>query len=424
MAEQLNLRFPKRFFWGAATSSHQVEGNNHNNWTVWELENAKALAHAAEYKISDLPIWPEIRDQATNPQNYVSDIAIDHYNRYELDLDIAEKLNLNAFRFSIEWSRIEPQEGQWDPAEIQHYREYIAAIKKRGMEPLLTLYHWTVPTWFSDKGGFEKSSNIKYFVRYAEKVLLELGQDLHYITTINEPDTVSTHGYITLDHPPQKLSYWKAYWVYRNLLAAHKRVYKMGKRMSRRFKIGWTKSYAWLRPADDRRITKIAMRADFWLRDDLPLHYVGNKSDFIGLNFYFSDLHDGIYVKHDGGLHNDLGWEMRPDDLEHVLVRLGKRHKHQPIMITESGVADMNDKYRQWWTAHSLSAIHNAIGRGVNVLGYLHWSLLDNFEWAYGHWPRFGLVAIDYENDLKRTVRKSGIWYGQVVKKMRENAQE
>ena len=414
----MNLRFPKRFFWGASTSAHQVEGNTHNNWSVWELENAKSLAKQAEYKIAHLPVWPDIREEASTPENYVSGKAVDHYNRYELDFDIAQKLNLNAFRFSIEWSRIEPEEGRWDAAEIQHYREYITALKKRGLEPMVTLFHWTMPVWFTEKGGFEKSTNVKYFVRFAEKILQELGADLRYITTINEPDTVAIHGYFTLEHPPQKHSVVKAVWVYRNMLLAHKRVYKLAHRMSRKYKVGFTKSYAWLRPSDQTRMTRIGIRGDFWLRDDLPLAYVGNKTDFIGVNYYFTDLHRGLKVVHDGGQHNDLGWEMRPDDLEEVLIRLGK-HKKQ-IMVTESGTADRGDTYRQWWIAHSLQSINSALSQGVDVIGYLHWSLLDNFEWAYGRWPRFGLVAIDYKNDLKRTVRESGLWYGKVVKKMRE----
>ena len=364
-----------------------------------------------------LPVWDEVKDQATQPENYVSTEAVDHYNRYELDFDIARKLNLNAFRFSIEWSRIEPQEGVWDAAEIQHYRDYIAALKKRGLEPMATLFHWTMPTWFADKGGFERASNVKYFVRYAEKVFEELGQDLRFITTINEPDTMVFHGYFTLDHPPQKHSYWKGFLVYRNLLLAHKRVYKIGHRMSRRFKIGFTKSYAWIRPGDDTRLTRFAVWIDFMIRDDIPLRYVGRKQDFIGANYYFSDRRMGRKIENENEHLNDLGWEMRPDDLVHVLRRLGKRGK--PIIITESGVADRGDKYRKWWIMRSLSAINEALADGVDVQGYLHWALLDNFEWAYGRWPRFGLVAIDYENDLKRTVRKSALWYGQVVKKMR-----
>jgi len=418
MAESSSpLRFPKRFLWGAATSAHQVEGNTHNNWTVWELENAKSLAHAAPHKMGDLPVWDEVKEEASRPENYVSTDAVDHYNRYELDFDIAKKLNFNCFRFSIEWSRIEPQEGVWDAHEIQHYREYIAALKKRGLEPVVTLFHWTMPTWFADKGGFERSSNVKYFVRYAEKVLDELGQDLRLITTINEPDTVVFHGYFTLEHPPQRHSARKGIWVYRNMLLAHKRVYKLAHRMSRRYKVGFTKSFAWIRLGDERRLTKWAARADFFFRDDLPLAYVGRSIDFIGMNYYFSDKRIGTKLDNETENLNDLGWVMRPDDMAHVLKRLGRHGK--PIIITESGVADRNDKYRKQWIMRSLQAISDSIADGVDVQGYIHWSLLDNFEWAYGRWPRFGLVAIDYENDMKRTVRKSALWYATVVKKLR-----
>lgn len=411
------LKFPKRFFWGASTSAHQVEGNNHNNWSVWELENAKTLAHSAEYKSSDLPGWSEVRAAATDPDNYVSGIAIDHYQRYKLDLAIAEKLHLNAFRFSIEWSRIEPEQGVWDREAIDHYRDYIREIKRRGMEPLPTLYHWTVPVWFSDKGGFERSSNIKHFTRFAEKVIDEYHQDIRYITSINEPDTVISHGYITLDHPPQQRSYLKAFLVYRNLLRAHKTVHSYAHKKSRRLKVGMTKSYAWVRAGDDRFITRLAVRCDLWLRDDLVIRYVRRKLDFIGVNYYFSDRHVGIGIQNTSEKLNDLGWEMRPEDLKHVLIRL-KKWKI-PLLITESGVADRDDEYRKWWIAQSIAAIHSALASGVDILGYMHWSLFDNFEWAYGRWPRFGLVEIDYDNDLKRIVRPSGVWYGKLIKKMR-----
>lgn len=411
------LKFPKRFYFGASTSAHQVEGNNHNNWSVWELENAKSLAHSAEYKLSDLEHWAAIRKQATDPDNYVSGVAIEHYERYKLDLAIAEKMHLNAFRFSIEWSRIEPQEGVWSREAIDHYRDYIREIKQRGMEPMPTLYHWTVPVWFADRGGFEHSGNIKYFARFAEKVIDEYHQDIRYITTINEPDTVASHGYITLDHPPQSRSYLKAFLVYRNLLRAHKLVYTYAHRKSRRLKVGFTKSYAWVRAGDDRAITRFAVRADLWLRDTVPLRYVRRKLDFIGVNFYFSDRHVGVRIDNTNEHLNDLGWEMRPADLKHVLLCLKKWRK--PLIVMESGVADYRDEHRKWWIAQSLAAIHGAIQGGADVFGYLHWSLFDNFEWAYGRWPRFGLIEIDYENNLKRTVRPSGVWYSKLVKKMR-----
>lgn len=413
----LHLKFSHRFLWGAATSAHQVEGNNHNNWSVWELENAKSLAKSAEYKLSDLPIYPAIRAEAHDPENYVSGAAIDHYSRYKLDLAIAQKLNLNAFRFSIEWSRIEPEEGVWSREAIDHYREYIKEIRRRGMEPVVTLYHWSVPTWFSERGGFERSANIAFFVRFAEKCIDEYHQDIRYITSINEPDTVVTHGYITLDHPPQKHSYIKAFWVYRNLLKAHKKIYTYAHTKSRRLKVGFTKSYAWVRAGDERWVTRLAVAVDFFVRDGAVLRYVHRKCDFLGVNYYFSDRHLGVMIKNENEKMNDLGWEMRPGDLRLVLGRLKKWKK--PILITESGVADRDDQYRQWWIAQSIAAIHGAVEDGVDVFGYLHWSLFDNFEWAYGRWPRFGLVEVDYDNDFKRTVRPSGLWYGKVVKKMR-----
>ncbi len=128
------LQFPKDFLWGAATSSHQIEGNTHNQWTVWELENAKSLSVQARHKLNYVPHWEAIKDQASNADNYVSGNATDHFNRYQEDFDILKKMNLNAFRFSIEWSRIEPQEGVWDVAAMQHYRNYLFALKERGID--------------------------------------------------------------------------------------------------------------------------------------------------------------------------------------------------------------------------------------------------------------------------------------------------
>ena len=412
------LRFPRRFLWGAATSAHQVEGGLHNQWTVWELENAKALTKQAEYKIAHLPIWNEIKDQATDPNNYISGVAIDHFNKYEADLDIARAMNLNTFRFSIEWSRIEPTEGAWDPAAIEHYRQYITAMKKRGLEPMITLYHWTTPVWFAEKGGFENPSNIRYFVRFAEKILMELGKDLRYITTINEPDTVASHGYVTQEHPPQTHSYFKAFMVYRNLLTAHRQIHKIARGMSRRYKVGFSKSYAHVRAGDDTWQTRLAVRADQWFRDDLVLWYVGRRNDFIGVNYYFSDRHVGFKIDNENENINDLGWDMRPLDLEHVLTRLGSRHR-QPIIITETGVADMHDTHRVKWLSQTIQAVHAAMEKGVRVDGYLHWSLFDNFEWAFGRWPRFGLIEINYKT-LTRKPRPSAKWYANAVKHFRD----
>ncbi|HET8690180.1 MAG TPA: family 1 glycosylhydrolase [Candidatus Saccharimonadales bacterium] len=416
----VKLKFPKHFLWGASTSAHQVEGGNHNQWSVWELENARALASAAPHKIGYLDNWNDIQGQATEPSNYVSGLSADHFNRYEADFDLLESMHLNTFRFSIEWSRVEPKEGQFDSSAIQHYRDYIKSLKNRGIEPFVTLYHWTVPVWFDHKGGFERGGNIKYFVRFAEKIIDELGPELKFVTTINEPDTVMGLGYITAEHPPQKRSPLLGAWVYLNLLRSHRRIYKLARSRSRRFKVGWTKSYAYVRPKHQDWKSRLSVRLDYLVRDDLALWFIGKKTDFIGVNYYFSDLRDRLKLVDHGTdtPRNDLGWEMLPDDLEAVLRRLGGKRPSIPLIVTESGVADSQDKYRKWWLAHSLKAIDGAIRSGVRVDGYLHWSLLDNFEWAYGFWPRFGLVEVDYRT-LERSLRPSGKWYGQVVKQMR-----
>lgn len=413
-----SLHFPKRFYWGASTSAHQVEGGTHNNWSVWELENAKTLAHQAEYKQNELPIWPDVKEMATSPENYISGNAADHFHRYKEDFDILESMNANAFRFSIEWSRVEPEEGVWNIEAIEHYKTYIAELKKRHLEPFVTLYHWTEPVWFSKKGGFEKSKNIQYFVRFAEKIMMELGHDLRFITTINEPDTVVIHGYFSQEFPPQSHAWHKGIMVYRNLLSAHKQVYQLGHKMSRRFKIGFTKGYAYMSPEDDSRITKFMVRLSYFGLDDIVLAYVGRKTDFYGVNYYFTDRFKGRNVVHPKKDLSDFGWEMRPENLEHVLMRVHKRHPGVPIFVTESGVADMHDQYRKQWIAYSIQAMNNAIKAGVRLEGYMHWSLLDNFEWAHGFWPRFGLVEVDYKT-FKRTVRPSAVWYGTVIKKLR-----
>lgn len=415
--EQFKLKFPKRFLWGAATSAHQVEGGTHNNWTVWELENAKAFAGAAKYKMDYLDNWKDIEKQAMNPDNYVSGRSIDHYNRYESDFDIVKKMHLNAFRFSIEWSRVEPEEGVWDRKEIEHYRQYIAALKKRGIEPLVTLYHWSVPVWFAKKGAFARSGNIKYFVRFADKILEELGADLRLITTVNEPDTVASHGYLLQDHPPGVHSPLKMFWVYRNHLKAHKQVFSLAKQRSRRFHVGFVKNYVCVQPKDERFTSRFAVWLDYLIRDRIVLAYVGRKTAFIGVNYYFTDTYDGFKVVHDDTAVSDLGWEMRPGNLLHVLRRLGKRRK--PIFVMETGVADKHDQYRKTWLNETIRAVQIALDEGVNVQGYLHWSMFDNFEWAYGKWPCFGLVEIDYNDNLRRIPRKSAVYYAAVVKKAR-----
>ena len=414
---QKEVTFPKRFLWGASTAAHQVEGGNHNQWTVWELENAKTLAAQAPYRDQHAPVWSDIKRQATSPSNYVSGRLGDHYRRYEEDFDLLTMMNMNAYRFSIEWSRIEPQQGKWNAAEVQHYREYIAALKKRGIEPVVTLFHFTLPVWFYELGGFEKKANIQYFVNFAERIVRELGKDLRFIITINEPDTYVAQGYIELHFPPQTYSLAKAWRVYRNLATAHNRAARAIHAISPRFKVSVAKNSPYFYPGDDAWLSKLSALCMQYVQDDYFIKKVIRQCDFLGVNYYFSNRVYGYRVHNPENNISDLGWSMQPGDIEHALVRLHDKYK-TPILITENGVADQNDHYRQWWISQTLLGIRRAMDEGVPVLGYMHWSLLDNFEWSFGKWPRFGLATMNYTTG-ERTLRSSAVWFGKMIKKLR-----
>jgi beta-glucosidase len=412
--------FPKNFLWGASTAAHQVEGGNYNQWTVWELEHAQQLAKSAHRRLGHLPIWEQIKTQAADPNNYVSGKGIEHYQRFKEDFDIAKSLQLNAFRFGIEWSRIEPRPGEYSEEALQHYREYIAELKKRGIEPILNLWHWTMPVWFTEKGGFERTSNLADWRRFVEKIGAEYASELKYIITVNEPNVYVAHGYQTAKWPPSEKSRHKVLLVYWNLVRAHRQAYAILKRHNPKLKIGVAQQLANIqakRPHNyfDQLSTKIMRYVwNWWF-----LRRIRKQQDFVGFNYYFTDYYTGLFQKKNPNVPlNDLGWYMEPEGLYPLLIRAWTRYK-KPIMITENGVADMNDEYRQWWLEQSIIAMQRAISEGVEVIGYMHWSLLDNFEWADGWWPRFGLVAVDRANGMKRTIRHSALWYAGKIKKLK-----
>ena len=417
MKRQEKLSFPKKFLWGVATSAHQVEGDNHNDWSVWELENAKAKAVQGDYHYDDLEGYDEISKAVKDPQNYISAKATDHYHSYKDDFDLLEKMHMNAFRFSIEWSRIEPSEGKWDPKEIEHYRTYLKTLKARGIEPMMTLMHFTLPVWFAEKGGFEKRANIKYFLRYVEKVMSELGEHVRYIITINEPETVMAEAYHQGNWPPMQQSKWKAFRVLRNQIRAHNKAAKLIHGMSRRHKVSIAKNSNYVYPGDDALLSRVSAGFLQYFQDDYILKRTYKTCDFIGVNYYFSNRVYGYRVHNEDAKVSDLGWDLHPDHLQYALERLHRKYK-LPLIVTENGLADANDRYRKWWLMKTLVALRQAIDNDVDVQGYFHWSLTDNFEWAHGKWPRFGLAEIDYATG-KRTLRPSGVWYGQVMKKIR-----
>ena len=423
------LYFPKGFYWGSSTSAHQVEGGNHNDWAEWEKENADILAREAKDKWQDWQIkkFPEM----LTPQNYISGRACDHYNRYEEDFDIAKSLGQNAHRFSIEWSRIEPEEGKFDEKEIEHYRKVLQALKKRGLEPFVTLWHYTNPTWIRDIGGWENKKTVEYFLRYVGKIADELGKDIKFWIPINEPAVPMAWGYITGVFPPQRRSLFRAWKVMNNFVSAHKKSYVLlHEKLGDKIQVGSTSLYHYYNPYNkynplDQLITKII----YYFGDVYTTNWVKNYGDFIGLDYYFTDIikfsfsskacnarrkYPFVQLKNPSDWISDLGWYVYPQGLYHVLKILKERY-NKPIYVAENGIADKDDEARDKFIKENIFWMHQAMSEGVDVRGHFYWSLLDNFEWDKGYWPRFGLVSVDYKT-MKRTIRPSAREYAKICK--------
>lgn len=409
--------FPPDFLWGAATAAHQVEGNNYNQWSQWEKANAERLAKAALSSNLILSLKPDIQIAAADPNNYISGQLADHYHRYEKDFDFLTKMNLNAYRFSVEWSRIEPKAGQWNNDAIEHYKQYAISLKRRRIEPIITLFHFTLPLWLADKGGFEKRENIKYFVRFAKKIVSELGASLKYIITINEPEVYASKSYYSKEWPPAEANFFKMLSVMNNLAAAHNQAAVAIHKLNQFYQVSIAKSSAFFYPGNNSQLSHLGAAAGQYFQDDYHINKVIKHCDFLGINYYFSNRVYGWRIQNPNLRLSDLAWDMQPAKIQFNLARLYRKY-NLPILITENGLADAKDKYRRWWLEQTIISLQKTIKNGVPLIGYLHWSLMDNFEWAYGKWPRFGLVAVDYKTG-RRSLRPSGRWFGQTIKQIR-----
>ncbi len=414
------LIFPKGFLWGTSTSSHQVEGGNLNDWREWEKKNAERLTQEAEKNYSWLPVWQEIKNQAQNPENYISGKTCDHYHLYEKDFDLIKSLNNNAYRFSIEWSRIEPEQGKFNQKEIEHYKKVLLALKKRKVVPFVTLYHWPIPLWLKEKNGWLNPQSPKYFERYAKKVMENLGKYADFWITINEPLVYGANSYLAGKWPPQKKNLFKIIKVIRNLVKAHKKAYKIIHQLDKKAKVSIAKNNVYFEPYKNKLFNKILAKIPDYLWNKYFLNSIKRQMDFIGLNYY---SHNRIKIgwkkprdwfnQNENKEVSDMGWEIYPKGIYRVLKEL-KNYK-KPIYITENGIADAKDKKRAEFISQHLKWIHKAIQEGIDVRGYFYWSLLDNFEWDKGFWPRFGLIEIDYKT-MKRNPRPSAFYYAKICK--------
>jgi len=391
------LKFPANFLWGAATSAYQVEGSNTNSdWWEWEKRTGRES----------------------------SGDACRHYALYRQDFDLAKALNHNAHRLSLEWSRIEPEEGKFSEQELKHYKDVILALKERGLQPIVTLHHFSNPIWLTRLGGWENKKAAQYFLRFVERAVNELADQVHYWIPINEPMVYVYHSYIAGVWPPQEKSFSKARLVENNLAAAHLKAYRLIHAIYKNRKlnpplVGIAQNMQAFIACQATLRNKLAVR----LRDRLfNFAFIARLTqrralDFIGVNYYSRGL---VEVNHWGFKHllldncknnhlpvrkNSLGWDIYPAGLYALLLKL-KKYK-LPILISENGICTEDDNLRWDYISEHLKNIHSAIEKGVPVLGYIYWSLIDNYEWDKAFTPRFGIIAVDYST-YKRTVRESG----------------
>ena len=411
MPEKNIIKFPKGFYFGASTSSHQVEGDNDNNWTEWELKNADKLARRAQKNFKQ---WNEVALDAQKQENYFSGKACDHFNLFEEDIYLLKKLGLNSYRFSLEWSRIEPEKGKFDKEAIDHYRKMIRVLRTYNIEPFVTLWHWTEPKWFAKSGGFANPKSVKYFARFARKVVYSFGDDVEFIITQNEPEIFTMNSYFRGIWPPQRKNIFTSLRVFNNLIRAHKAAYDDIKKINPHIRVGIAKNNTYFEAYKNKFLNKILKRIADKVWNEYYLNKISDHQDFIGLNYYFHNRINGWFNHNENRAVSDLGWELYPKGIFYTLCELKKYKK--PIYITENGLADIGDKFRAQYIEKILKSVNLAIRDGVDVRGYMHWSLIDNFEWAEGFWPRFGLVEIDYETQ-ERIPRESAYKYSELIKK-------
>jgi beta-glucosidase len=430
------------FLWGAATSSHQIEGYNENNdWWAWE-----ALGF----------IEGGIRSGA----------ATDHWNRFREDIRLAADLGLNSYRFSVEWSRVEPQQGRWDDAAFEWYENLIAECERHRLIPMLTLHHFTSPRWFAVQGGFTHPHSPVQFAQYVRKVATRIGARVPLWCTVNEPMVLIAGTYLGKFMPPAQFAPHLVPVASHNLLKAHVRAYdilhselkvRSGPWKDLPLQVGIAHNMLDFLPDRSWHPMERVLTAVFhrfynraWLdavtgrkqRFGVPglipkaipvSEALGrNTSDFIGVNYYTkayvqwrpkqgategpSELPIGASFARRKEPVSDLGWAIHPKGFERVLKFAASYGV--PLYVTENGIADRSDSQRGEYIRTHLEVLQKLSRTEVDIRGYYYWSLLDNFEWIKGFWPRFGLYQVNYEN-FERTATESALLYKSLIQAFR-----
>ncbi|HZR39430.1 MAG TPA: family 1 glycosylhydrolase [Ktedonobacteraceae bacterium] len=427
MVKQRILRFPQGFLWGTASAAYQCEGGNTNNqWYRWEQQG---------HILSG--------DQCGEAANW--------WHIAEQDFERAEQMENNALRLSLEWSRIEPSEGQWDSAAIDRYRAMLLDLHRRRMTPVVTLHHFTEPLWFADLGSFASEANIRFFTRYVSHVVEALGDLCQFWVTINEPNVYAVEGYNLGSYPPGEHDLQRALIVLRNLIQAHVAAFYTIRDLQPQALIGYCLNYRLFDPANpfsllDRGVASLQENLFNWapLRAAetghftfpinallAPISRASGARDYHGINYYTRDMvrfdssvPDEVFgrrfvrpdaIRNDPGLDYDFG-EIYPEGIYRVLKAVYQRTRgNKPLYITENGFSDTLDNRRPRAILEHLAMIHRAMREGIPVRGYFHWTLVDNFEWNHGWAVRFGLIELDPQTQ-ERIPRRSASMFGEICR--------
>jgi len=398
-------KFPEGFYWGAATASYQVEGGIEDcDWA--EAARAKRVPPCG--------------------------LACNHYERYEEDFDLAQSLGHTAHRFSLEWARIEPEAGKFDKEAIAHYRAVLTALKKRNIKPFITIWHFTLPLWFSQSGGFERADAPEIFARYASFVAEQLGDLCEHFSTMNEPNVFGSNGWLRGSWPPFKrfaitdlisitnsgrifeakatkglkplFTYFK---VMKNLAQAHNLAYKNIKKASPQTEVSVVK-HVIVFDANWNPLNKLKAKLANYFWTGIFMNRTYKHCDAIGLNYYFyTQFGDKRKWRK-----TDMDWNFAPEHIYDALMMLKKYQL--PLFVSEAGLADATDSGRAEYIKRQVTGMWQAIEDGADVRGHLYWSLLDNYEWALGFEKRFGLIEVNYVT-LERKVRSSAYVYKEII---------
>lgn len=418
------LQFPDGFLWGSATSSHQVEGNNTNNdWWRWEHEPGR------------------IRDGTTS-----AGAAEWWAGRAEQDLAVAASLGQNAHRFSLEWSRLEPEPGRWEQSAFDRYRAILSEARRLGLKPMLTLNHFTLPAWLADEGGWLSSGVVERFAELARRAARELGEHVELWATLNEPNVLSYMSYAGRRWPPGAARTSSCFRALAQMLRAHARAATALHQVDPAARVGIVLNLPIFDPQRLSRLDRAAAAAQDWAFNGAVLHALERgvllppislrplrvpglqgSFDWLGLNYYgrFRVRFDPrakleLFGRRDSEHTIKTEWtdwgEVHPAGLTLQLMRLSRLGV--PLYVTENGVYDNDDSVRPRFIADHVRAVHTAIRRGVDVRGYFVWSLIDNFEWAEGWSAHFGLLELDPATQARKP-RKSAETYATIC---RENA--